>query len=67
MFTLNGNAPAGGFDRHKLAIDEASGVKGWVIHDLRRSARTLLSRAGVNADIAERCLGHVIPGRPWYL
>ena len=21
-----------------------------------------MSRAGVNADIAERCLGHVIPG-----
>ena len=49
-------------DRHKEAIDEASGVKGWVIHDCRRTSRTLLSRAGVNADIAERCLGHVIGG-----
>jgi integrase len=62
IFTQNGNVPARGFDRHKQAIDEASGVKGWVIHDLRRTARTLLSRAGINADIAERCLGHVIPG-----
>jgi integrase len=32
------------------------------LHDLRRTARSLLSRAGVAADIAERCLGHVIPG-----
>jgi integrase len=34
----------------------------WVLHDLRRTARTLMSRAGVLADIAERVLGHVIPG-----
>lgn len=40
----------------------ASGVKGWRLHDLRRTARSLMSRAEVNADVAERCLGHVIPG-----
>ena len=39
-----------------------SGVSGWVIHDLRRTARSLLSRAGVPTDHAERCLGHVIGG-----
>ena len=38
------------------------GVSGWTIHDLRRTARSLLSRAGVNADVAERCLGHVVGG-----
>ena len=52
----------GGYERHKQAIDEASGVSGWVIHDLRRTARSLLSRAGVASDHAERCLGHVIGG-----
>jgi integrase len=57
----NGKKPLGGH-RHKRVIDKASGVKGWVIHDLRRTARSLMSRAGVNADIAERCLGHVIGG-----
>jgi len=62
IFTANGKQAFGGLDRHKRAIDEASGVKGWVIHDLRRTARSLMSRAGVNADIAERCLGHVIGG-----
>jgi integrase len=34
----------------------------WVLHDLRRAARSLMSRAGVASDIAERVLGHVIPG-----
>jgi hypothetical protein len=33
-----------------------------VIHDLRRTARSLMSRAGVSPDHAERCLGHVIGG-----
>lgn len=32
------------------------------LHDIRRTARSLMSRAGVNSDIAERCLGHVIGG-----
>jgi integrase len=48
--------------KHKLNFDKACGVTGWTIHDLRRTARSLMSRAGVNADIAERCLGHVIGG-----
>jgi integrase len=34
----------------------------WVLHDLRRTARSLMSRASVSSDIAERVLGHVIPG-----
>src|SRR5262249_10902909 len=44
---------AGSLWRAKGAIDEATGVRGWTIHDLRRTARSLLSRCGVNADIAE--------------
>jgi integrase len=34
----------------------------WVLHDLRRTARSLLSRAGVRPDIAERVMGHAIRG-----
>ena len=49
------------FARFKRVLDEASGVTGWRLHDLRRVARSLLSRGGIGADIAERCLGHV-PG-----
>jgi integrase len=32
----------------------------FVLHDLRRTARSLMSRAGVRPDIAERCLGHTV-------
>ena len=34
----------------------------WQLHDLRRTARSLMSRAGVRPDIAERVLGHAISG-----
>jgi integrase len=34
----------------------------WTIHDLRRTARSLMSRAGVTSEVAERVLGHVIGG-----
>ena len=34
----------------------------WQLRDLRRTARTLLSRAGVAGEISERVLGHAQPG-----
>jgi len=40
----------------------SSGVSGWTLHDLRRTARSLMSRAGVPSEHAERCLGHTIRG-----
>jgi integrase len=61
-FTTDGRRPISGFSTMKLKFDYASGVKDWRLHDLRRTARSLLSRAGVNPDVAERCLGHAIPG-----
>jgi integrase len=61
VFSKGGKAITS-FSRDKTAFDAAAGVAGWRVHDLRRSARSLLSRAGVNADHAERCLGHVIGG-----
>ena len=62
VFTTDGRTPISGFSTFKLKFDIACGVKDWRIHDLRRSARSLLSRAGVNSDIAERCMGHAITG-----
>jgi integrase len=50
------------FSRDKVAFDAAIGVSNWRVHDLRRTARSLLSRAGIAADIGERCLGHALPG-----
>jgi len=34
----------------------------WTQHDIRRTCRTLMSRAGIRPDICERVLGHVISG-----
>ena len=48
--------------RYKKEFDKASGVHGWQIHDLRRTARSLLSRAGIRPDISERVLGHTRRG-----
>jgi integrase len=47
--------------RRKSQFDKASETSGWTLHDLRRTARSLLSRAGVPTEHAERCLGHVSP------
>jgi integrase len=60
--TDDGATPISGFSKFKAAFDKASGTKGWTLHDLRRTARSLMSRAGVPSDHAERCLGHVIGG-----
>jgi integrase len=62
VFTADGSRPLGGFDDRKKEFDEACGVENWRLHDLRRTSRTLLSRAGITPDIAERCLGHAITG-----
>ena len=62
VFSVDGSHPLSGFNDRKQALDKASGVSGWRLHDLRRTSRTLLSRAGISADHAERCLGHVIGG-----
>jgi integrase len=67
-----GKTPFSGFSKSKAALDlklaeirKRDGLKPmapWVLHDLRRTARSLMSRAGVPSDHAERVLGHVIGG-----
>jgi integrase len=62
VFSVKGVRAINDFAKFKTRFDKASGVTGWRLHDLRRTARTLLSRAGISADHAERCLGHAIGG-----
>jgi integrase len=62
VFAGRNNGPVTGMSGCKLRIDRVSGVTGWRLHDLRRTARSLLSRAGVWPDIAERVMGHAIGG-----
>lgn len=70
--TTGGTRPFSGFSKAKLALDrhitelrEKDGrdpMPGWVLHDLRRTAKTLMSRAGVRPDLSERVLAHAIQG-----
>src|SRR5262245_23370874 len=62
VFSFDGRKPFSGFGKFKERFGVVCGVKGWTFHDLRRTARSLMSRAGVPSDHAERCLGHVMPG-----
>ena len=57
-----GSGHINGFSKAKAAFDAKLKIAPWTIHDLRRTARSLMSRAGVDFYIAERALGHVIGG-----
>jgi integrase len=67
-----GKAPFGDYSRAKKVLDEKIAelrtkdgrepMPPWTLHDLRRTARSLMSRAGISSDHAERALGHVIAG-----
>jgi integrase len=57
------NRPFVGFSASKAAFDAKLGtMPPWTVHDLRRTARSLMARAGVRPDIAERVMGHAIAG-----
>lgn len=62
VFPGAGGGSMGSPGERKSKLDQDSGTSGWTLHDLRRTARSLMSRAGVLSDIAEICLGHVLPG-----
>jgi integrase len=62
VFSTDGKTPISAFSKFKKRFDEASGTSDWTLHDLRRTARSLMSRAGVDSDHAERALGHVVAG-----
>jgi integrase len=68
VFTGRGIGPINGMSKCKARFDadvaEALGapLPNWRVHDLRRTARTLMSKVQVRRDISERVLGHAIPG-----
>jgi len=70
--TTNGEKAFSGYSKAKRQLDaviaeqrKAAKLKPmpeWRLHDLRRTARSLMSRAGVASDIAEMVLGHKLSG-----
>src|SRR5262249_13784895 len=67
-----GKTSFSGYSKAKAALDrkvaeirkreKRPAMAEWRLHDLRRSARTLMAPAGVPDNIGERCLGHVLGG-----
>ena len=62
VFTTNGVTPISGFSKMLDQLQAESATADWTLHDLRRTARTLMTRAGVRDEHAERCMGHALPG-----
>ena len=62
VFATKGDFYIQGVSRSKSVFDKKAGVTNWTIYDLRRTARPLMSCAGVRPDIAERVIGHAIRG-----
>jgi integrase len=58
-----GDGPFNSFSQRKAELDKKlPGMAPWVLHDLRRTARTRMVEAGVGDNVAERVLGHAISG-----
>ncbi len=62
IFTNDGVRAFRDYAKGKTDLQKLSGTSKWTLHDLRRTARSLMSRCGVAPDHAERCLGHTIAG-----
>lgn len=62
VFAGRGKRAFNSFSDGKEALHTAAPIAPWVTHDLRRTAKSLMARAGVRPDISERTLGHVIQG-----
>ncbi|HZP69251.1 MAG TPA: tyrosine-type recombinase/integrase [Pseudolabrys sp.] len=57
-----GDGPFNSFSQRKEELDAKLKILAWTQHDLRRTAKSLMARAGVADNIAERTLGHAIAG-----
>jgi integrase len=59
-----GDRPFSGWTKAKLALDKASGVTNWRLHDLRRTAATGMARLGISPPVIERVLNHASSAGP---
>jgi integrase len=69
---IAGEKPFSGFVKPKIELDKAiarirkregrAPMPAWTFHDLRRTARTLMTELRIDRDAAEACLGHTIGG-----
>jgi integrase len=50
--------PFNGWSKSKAVLDKASGVKGWTLHDLRRTFASNLAKLRVPIEVREKLLNH---------
>ena len=62
IFAGRGGSHFSGYSKCKSALDAKLELEPWTLHDLRRTARSLMSRAGVAPHVAELTIGHVQKG-----
>jgi integrase len=62
VFPSSADTPFTAFGDAKADLDRRAPIEPWRLHDLRRTARSLMSRAGVDSDVAERTIGHALVG-----
>jgi integrase len=63
VFPGERGTPLSGWSKAKSALDTASGVSGWWLHDLRRTLATGLQRLGVRLEVTEAVLNHLSGSR----
>jgi integrase len=62
VFPGRGDGPLGGYSDRHASFKALCNVDYWTLHDCRRTARSLMAKAGVSSEHAERVLGHAIAG-----
>ena len=62
VFAGRGGGKISGFSKLKAALDKASGVTDWRLHDLRRTSASGMQEAGAPNHIVQAVLNHAIPG-----
>jgi integrase len=63
VFTVDGARAIGAWSHAKRKLDAASGIKAWVIHDIRRTVATGLQKLSVSLQTVEAVLGHTSGSR----
>ena len=58
VFTTTGSTPISGFSKVKTRLDNLSGVTAWRLHDLRRTAASLMAEIGIAPHVIEKVLNH---------
>ena len=63
VFPGGAGGPISAFSGMKRDLDRLSGVRGWTLHDLRRTFATGQQRLGARLEVTEQLLGHVSGSR----